>query len=213
MMRYDILSVYTIRGTQFVMTEDKNILETIKKVELGDLKILIIGVVLLAIPAGLLIFMLSRESSEGFSRESLRHMSSRRSTFNFNTSRRNAPTRGSSRKKAGWFSKETPEMKIERELDEAMKKIERSCRARSSRMGSSNSVRMKSYAAETDFAITSANGAMEQGNYLEAEKYFEDAFQRGDRNVFLKLQAIAGLCEVYSRTENQKNTKRLSIFT
>lgn len=190
------------------MADEEKLIDSIKKVELGDLKILIFGIVLLAVPVGLLMFLISRGSVDDNSRESFRHMSARRSKFNFGTAKRNKSARSLGGKKAGWLSGETNEMRVEREIDEAMSHVIRSCKERKPELKGFSSNQKKVYRAETNFYITSADGALEMNNIQEAEKNYLQALSMSDDNTWLKILALGGLIEVYDRKKDKREMKR-----
>lgn len=195
------------------MSEDKKFTDYIKKVEMGDLKILVIGLVLLFVPIIGLMFLLGSDDDQDYIKEHLQNMASRRSVFRFpGASGRNSAPRGYV-KQGGWFSDASPEKKTEMELEDAVKAVQRSSLDRARRFSSSSDPKKQAYAADMDPSICNARGALEVGRLAEAEKFYEEAFKRGDENIFLKLQAISGLCRVYNQMENlEKFEKAFQMY-
>ena len=190
------------------MADKKRIRDYFRKVELGDLKVLIIGLILLIVPVIVIISMVGNSSTEDLSRDHLMHMATRGSDFNFHDSNIGVGNVRAPHTTSGWFSDASPEKQTELQLEDAMKSIQRSAVARVSRFENSSDKRLQEYGAEIDPDICNANGALDQGRLLEAEQYFSNAFKRGDSNIFLKLHAIAGLCEVYSRMKDKKKLEK-----
>lgn len=189
---------------------EKKLIDQIKKVDLSDFKVLVIGVILLIIP----IFVLMKVSNMGkksrMSTERVKTMVNRKQIFNFPQSEKNASGKaasGSNRKAGtGWFA-DTPEKKVQIELEDALKLIQRTRRAENFPSGMTSDQK-NSYRAENNPYITSGNGELENGRLKEAEKLFEMAFAEAGDNIFQKVHAMSGLCEVYTRMNDPKKLEQ-----
>lgn len=188
----------------------KKLLDQIKKVDLSDMKVLGVGLILLVIPIIVLVSLAGPGKSRKTSVERMKTMVNRKRIFNFKqpTQKGIKPSSLPSQNKGGtgWFA-DTPEKKVQIELEEAFKVIQRS--RRSERFPSSMTQNQKqSYRAENNPLITDGNGALEMGDLLGAEKLYEQAFDEAGENVFQKVFALGGLCEVYSRMGDQEKTEQ-----
>ncbi|GAB4269723.1 MAG: hypothetical protein Kow0029_05940 [Candidatus Rifleibacteriota bacterium] len=187
---------------------DKKLADYFKKIDFSDLRILLIGVVLLIIPLIFLLMFSGSGKTKKFSQQRIKTMVNRKSIFNFGNQRKDRISAGSSattsqKKTGGWFGSESPEKKVQRELEEAMKIVQRSRRNERFPPGISREQR-EAYRAEHNPYITDGNGELERGNLAEAEKLFLLAYEEGKNNVFQQVYAIGGLLEVYSRMKDQK---------
>lgn len=185
---------------------EKKLLDQVKKIDLSDLKVLGIGVVLLIIPV-IVLFMLSGPGkNRKMSAERMRSMVNRKRIFNFNQPAQPGlkPSAAPAGKKGGtgWFA-DTPEKQVQIELEEAFRLVQRSRRSERFSPGMSQNQK-QAYRAETNPLICNGNGALEQGDLHGAEKYYEQAFEESGDNVYQKVHALGGLCEVYSRMGDQE---------
>lgn len=189
------------------MTE-KKIKDYIKKVDFGDVRVLLVGIVLLIVPLLFLYSISGSGKSRKFSQQRMKTMVNRKSIFNFSGGKK-APMASAGNRKAdtkastGWFESDTPEKKVQRELESAFKVVQRS--RRSERFLSGMSSEQKSaYRAEHNPFMTEGNGELENGNLARAELLFQQAYDEANGNIFQKVYALGGLCEVYSKMGNQK---------
>jgi hypothetical protein len=186
---------------------EKQFSDYLKKIDFSDIRVLVVGLVLLLVPV-LFIFYLSGGGEKGeLSRQKIKSMARRKNIFNYSkkkkAKRKGLGSKTGESKGSSWFSSESPEKKVERELEQAFKAVKRSKRSVSFPPGTTK-VQKQSYLAETNQLICEGNGALENSNLPEAEKLFERAFDEARDNAFQKVYALGGLLEVYS----QMNDKR-----
>ncbi|MDN5278808.1 MAG: hypothetical protein PWR01_2773 [Clostridiales bacterium] len=194
---------------------EKKLQDYIKKIDFSDVRILIVGIVLLIIPLLFLFLFTGSGKNKRFSQERMKTMVNRKSIFNFGSqSAKKTSSRSIKGEKSGgsWFSKETPEKKVQRELEAAFKVVQRSRRSERFPIGTTR-VQKEAYRAEHHPLITSGNGALEEGKVAEAAKLFEQAYQEAGDNVFQRVYALGGLCEAYSRMgDHEKHDQAFKLF-
>ena len=175
-------------------TEDK-LKELIKKLDFGDVRVLGAGILLLLLP---IIFLAFLSGSGGKKRAvvidqgRLEQMAARKNVFNFGQKQAESAIKTNKETvNAGsgtWFSKKTPEQAIADELRYAMQIIERS--KPDYRFPSDfTSAQKQAYLAEHNESLTSGRGALEMGNYSEAERLLKAAYEEGTGNPFLMAYA------------------------
>ncbi|MGM0601045.1 MAG: hypothetical protein ACQETH_14645 [Candidatus Rifleibacteriota bacterium] len=185
---------------------EKQLSDYLKKVDFSDIRVLVVGLVLLLVPV-LFIFYLSGDTEKGeLSRQKIKSMARRKNIFNYSKKKKAKKTSSvgkSGDSSSGWFSSESPEKKVQRELEQAFKVIKRSKRSVSFPPGTTR-VQKESYLAETNQLICEGNGALENRNLPEAQKLFERAFDEARDNAFQKVYALGGLLEVYSQMKDER---------
>jgi hypothetical protein len=194
---------------------EKKLTDQIKKIDLSDMKILGAGIVLLIIPIVVLMVMSGSNKGRKMSAERMKTMVNRKQIFNFNRPAQKggkaASSTGGKKAGTGWFA-DTPEKKVQIELEEAFRVVQRSRRSERFPPGMTQNQK-QAYRAETNPLICSGNGAMEQGDLHAAEKFFEQAMDESGDNVFQKVHALGGLCEVYTRMgDKQKAEQAFKLF-
>ncbi|MFZ5952944.1 MAG: tetratricopeptide repeat protein [Candidatus Rifleibacteriota bacterium] len=184
--------------------EEKKLKDYIKKVDFSDLRVLLVGVVLLVIPIAFLLWLGTSGSNKRLSQDRMRTMVNRKSIFNFGPEKGQQKSMPASSVKSGeksgsgWFADESPEKKVQRELEDAMKIVERSRRPENFPPGTTE-MQKQAYRAEHHPSMIYGNAALEEGRVAEAEKFFEQAFEDARDNPFQRVYALGGLLEVYSR--------------
>ncbi len=194
---------------------EKKLTDQIKKIDLSDLKVLAAGVILLIIPIIVLMVMSGSNKGRKMSTERMKTMVNRKRIFNFQqpAQKGGKAVSGSAGKKGGtgWFA-DTPEKKVQIELEEAFRMVQRSRRSERFPPGTTQNQK-QAYRAETNPLICNGNGAMEQGDLHAAEKFFDQAFDEAGDNIFQKVHALGGLCEVYTRMgDKQKAEQAFELF-
>ncbi len=185
------------------MAEDQQIKKLLKKIDAGDIKVLAIGVVLLIIPVLVLLFF-SAGDNKRISQEKMKTMAVRKNIFNFGKTQSGAPVRATGGKiGSGWLSSESPEKKVEAEIEEAMKLIKRSRRTERFPPGT-NELQKQAYRAEHFPALVEGRGELERGNFALAETLLNSAFEDARDNIFQQVYAIGALCELYELTGDKK---------
>lgn len=190
-------------------TEDK-LKELIKKLDFGDVRVLGAGILLLLLP---IIFLAFLSGSGGKKRAvvidqgRLEQMAARKNVFNFGLKQAESAIKTNKETvKTGsgtWFSKKTPEQAIADELRYAMQIIERS--KPDYRFPSDfTSAQKQAYLAEHNESLTSGRGALEMGNYSEAERLLKAAYEEGTGNPFLMAYAMGELCSLYEKIGDLK---------
>ncbi|MBF0499697.1 MAG: hypothetical protein HQM09_06170 [Candidatus Riflebacteria bacterium] len=186
----------------------------LKQIDLSDIRILIVGLVLLVIPVAFLAIVATRDVPGGFSRASVQdRLTVRKSVFNFAppaaTSGSGAP--GSSKSGSsgggsvvtGAISGVALSESISRELEVAMKNLENSPEPEIDIPGMQPDQKM---ALKADMNRNYRKGCafLEQGDLAAGEKAFLSALNEAGENMFLQAYALAGLVEIFSRSGRKK---------
>ena len=185
------------------MAEDKDLRKLLKKIDMSDIRLLVIGVALLIVPA-VFLFFFSGGSAKKISQEKMKTMVARKNVFNFGSSSGSgASSAPSSGKTSGssWFSSTSPEKRVEQELEDAFKLVKRSQRSDRFPPGSTEEQR-DAYKAEHNSLLLEGRG--ERGNFAEAEAMFLKAFEEANGNTFQQVYAMGALCELYELTQDRK---------
>lgn len=194
--------------------EPKTLQETLKKLDLSDIRILLFGIVLLLLPLFFLFARLGVAEKSDFTRYSMETLANRKAVFNFGlpgaagpsgaggqaTALRD-PTLGAVRTTGKGASQVTQQVKDE--LGEAMRLITRT-KKKNTAFAHLPDVQRDFLTAEVDPTLCAGNGALERGDLGEAERLFLQAVEESDKNPFLRAFALGGLCELYSRLQDPK---------
>ncbi len=194
---------------------ERRVQDYIKKIDFSDMKVLLVGVVLLIIPLIVLYLVTGSGRSRKMSVHRMKTMVNRKKIFNFAQSGKKSgglSSQAGVKASKSWLSQD-PEKKVVRELEDAFKVVQRSTRRERFPPGT-NKYKKQAYRAEHHPLITEATGKLEYGHLAEAEGLFAQAFEQAGNNVFQKVYALGGLCEVYSRQNNQqKYEQAFKLFT
>ncbi|MFZ2960021.1 MAG: hypothetical protein WA705_24330 [Candidatus Ozemobacteraceae bacterium] len=187
----------------------------IKQIDFGDIRILLVGLILLIIPVVFLAFVATHDTPGGFSRSSAQErLMIRKSVFNFapppsssssggGGSSGNTPAGGVSGNSGGGIYGRSLSEAISRELETAMKVLERSPEPEIDIPGMLPEQKMAMKAdMNRDYRMGCA--MIEKGDYGEAEKSFLAAIETAGDNQFLQTYALGGLVEIYSRMGRKK---------
>jgi tetratricopeptide (TPR) repeat protein len=190
---------------------EKQLSDYVKKIDFSDIRVLVVGLILLLVPV-LFIFYLSSGSEKGeLSRQKIKSMARRKNIFNYSKKKieKKAGSAGKTSGKTGssWFSSESPEKKVQRELEQAFKTVQRSRRSVTFPPGTTHTQR-QAYNAETNPLICRGNGALENGNLSEAAQMFERALDESRDNVFQKVFALGGLMSVYEAKNDRESYEK-----
>lgn len=197
------------------MSENKskfNIEELVKKIESGDLSLLVVAGFVMIVPViAILILTNGPKGGKRISQEKMRSMVHRKNVFNFGTADKNGKSSipsggmrsGSSSGSSGWFSSaRSPEQIVNDQLEAAMKKLERDTKVIApSYLEGDNKL---FYEAEKNYYLCMANGLFEEGRYNEAEEYLKNALAYNSDNPFLVVNVYALLADVYEKLGDDK---------
>ena len=175
-----------------------------KKVQEGDTTLLVIGALLMIVPLCALFFLVGGKAEKKATQYKLKATTQRKNVFNFASKQngKNVGPKSDSTKRSigGYFSgTRTVEQKVSDELNSLMKTVENSMKeVRAPSNLSGDAKRM--YEAEHNFYLCMGNGAIEEGNYSEAEKLLYQAIDDARGNPFLIAYAYGSLCHLYETT-------------
>lgn len=208
----------------------------LKKVDFSDVRILLVGVLLLLIPVLFLVFTVSHDSGKGFSQSSAQErLMNRKAVFNFAPPVSSSGAGGSSGGAggggvgisggssggagsygtgagagrsggSGGGPVYTPEV-VNRELEEALKLLERAPQPEINIPGMSPDQKL-GLQADLNPNYRKGCGQLEYGDLAAAEQAFRDALDQAANNPFLRMNALGGLVEVYSRQGRQKELEQ-----
>ncbi len=189
------------------MSDTQGPKQLLKKIDMSDVRVLVIGVVLLIVPVAILFYFSSGGSSKKMSQEKMKTMVVRKNVFNFGSSQAGSSS-GSSASNArgrgsGWFSSSSPEKQVVNELEEAFKLVKRSKASERFPPGTTEEQK-DAYRAEHHPTLVEGRGEMEKGNYLLAESLLLKAFEESAGNTFQQVYTMGALCELYELTQDQK---------
>jgi hypothetical protein len=189
------------------MIDEKKLKKIIEKLDFGDWRMLGAGLLLLLLP---LVFITIIANSRGgnidmdMDPSKLDQMVKRKNVFNFGkkqtdkATQRNRASSGSS-----WVSQKTPEQIIDDEIKAAMEVVSRS-RPVYNFPSDFTETQKQAYLAEHNYNLCHGRGAMERGDYAEAERLIKQAVEEGAGNPFLRAYALGELCALYENTQDVK---------
>ncbi len=180
----------------------------IKKIDFSDVRLLMIGVVLLLVPVAFFALQMKGSSSDFSSQAMGRDLQVRRSSFNL------GPTPGSTvggggGGGGGWSAPrpEAQEKAIQNELDQVYRKMMSPSSSRGKPAvpdlpGFSDADRQM-FSAEINPTLGNARGFVAQGDFDQAEQGFRDALAQDPKNPFLQMHVFAGLAGMYQKMGKQ----------
>jgi len=177
------------------MTESNEPKSLIKKVDLGDVKILMIGVILLIIPILFFLYTLSRSSKRDVITSTRDRLGMSRAAFSFERKASQHPaSRGaSSARPSGTVS--SPE----EEWAKAFDRISKSKAYVPPQIAALPPSKRKYYEAEMNTEIRTSNALIAQGRLDEARVICEEILKTENENEFLRFMASGNLCTIYDK--------------
>ena len=185
--------------------------EILKKIQEGDMTLLIAAAIVMVIPVVILIFLTSSGPDKGKTQERLRTLTQRKNVFNFGIKtedgKKSGPKSGMPSSSSNWFGG-TPEQRVQSELESAYKTVEKSLSDVEAPFYYEGDAKLQ-YEAEHNLNLCMARGAIEKGDFKEAEDYLFKALEQNDGNHFLEAYIYSAFCFIY---EKQGNSKKLEEF-
>ncbi|MBF0548210.1 MAG: hypothetical protein HQM08_27485 [Candidatus Riflebacteria bacterium] len=188
--------------------------DTLSKIDPSDVKVFLIGLVFLLIPIFFFIFYIRFQGPRSFSQESVQtQLLMRSSVFNFSPSAsiQDANLSKSSSKGSPLRSSNSlflPPQIINRDLEEAMKRMEQSASRKISIPGLSEEKQL-SIEADMNHDYRTGCAYLEYGNLAKAEESFLKALEAAEKNPFLQTYALGGLMEVYLNQGKKKEFQEI----
>ncbi len=179
----------------------------LKKIQKGDNTLLIVGAIIMLIPMIALFFLAGGKTDIKSSKQQLKSMTKRKNVFNFakkEDGKQSALRSDLPSKSSNWFGgSRTIEQQVNDELRDAMKVIEQGMKNIKAPEYMTGDMK-ESYEAEHNYYLCMGNGALENRNYAEAEKYFQQALEDARGNIFLEAYTYGSLCALYETTGDRK---------
>lgn len=180
--------------------------EILKKIQEGDMTLLIAAAIVMVIPVVILIFLTSSTPDKSKAQEKLRTLTQRKNVFNFGTKtddgKKSGPKSGMPSSSSNWFGG-TPEQRISDELQAVAKSFESKAHQIDVPIELVGEARDQ-YLAEKNYNLCMANAALEEGRLDEVEELVKKALEEAKENNFLKVYALGTLCALYERTGDKK---------
>lgn len=183
------LKIINILGR--IMPENKG--NFVKKIDLGDVKILVVGLILLVIPVLFLLYSLSRSSQKDVITSTRDRLGMNRAAFSFQrkSSQHPAGRAGSSARPA------TARISPEKEWAQAFDRISSEKAYIPPQIAALPPSERKYYEAEMHSGIRNSNALISQGRLDEARAICEEILKTENENEFLRFMASGNLCTIY----------------
>lgn len=175
------------------MTENKDPQSLLKKVDLGDMRILVIGVILLIIPVIFLFYSLGRSGKTDVVKSTRDRLGMSKAAFSFQRTASQHPAG-----KAGSGTK-APAAHVapEKEWAQAVERISRAPAYVPPQIAALPPSQRKYYEAEMHTAIRTANALISQNRLDEARAICEEILKTESENEYLRFMASGNLCTIY----------------
>jgi hypothetical protein len=176
------------------MSDNKDLQSLIKKVDLSDLKVLVIGIVLLIIPIIFLVFNFSRSGKKDLSSTARDRLGMHKSAFSF---KRTASEHPAGRTAPAPAVKAVPP---EKEWAAAFERISTAKAYIPPQIAALPKNARKYSEAEMNTAIRTSNVLIKQGRFDEAKAICDTILKTESENEFLRFMASGNLCNIYDST-------------
>lgn len=177
------------------MSEKKDFRSLIKKVDLSDIKVLVIGVVLLIIPIIVILLNFGSPGKKELSTSARDRLGMHKSAFSFQ--------RTASQHPAGKGGAAAPAVKIippEKQWAEAFERISTARAYMPPQVAALPKSERKFFEAEMNTEIRTANALISQGRYDEARTICDNILKTETENEYLRFMASGNLCDIYDST-------------
>ncbi|PKL41544.1 MAG: hypothetical protein CVV41_18310 [Candidatus Riflebacteria bacterium HGW-Riflebacteria-1] len=175
------------------MTENKDSKSLLKKIDLGDMKILIIGVILLIIPVLFLLFSLSRTGKKDVATSARDRLGMSKAAFSFQRTASQHPAG-----KTGTSAKPSAkQLSPEKEWAQAAERISKAPAYIPPQIAALPPSERKYFEAEKHTGIRNANVLISQGRLDEARAICDEILRTENENEFLRFMASGNLCTIY----------------
>lgn len=177
------------------MSEKKDLQSLIKKVDLSDLKVLVIGVILLVIPVLFMLFSFNRGTGQKASSSAKDRLGMHKSAFSFQRKASDHP--------AGKGKAAAPAPKIvspEKQWEAAFERIASAKAYIPPQIKALPTNDRKYYEAEMNTDIRMSNLLISQGRFDDARAICDRILKTESENEFLRFMASGNLCDIYDST-------------
>lgn len=174
------------------MSEQKDLRSLIKKVDLSDLKVLVIGIVLLIIPVFFMLFMFNRSGAQKATSSAKDRLGMHKTAFSFQRKASDHPA-GKGAVAAPASKPVTPE----KQWEAAFERIASAKTYIPPQIKALPPQERKYYEAEMNNEIRMANLLISQGRLDEAKALCDKILQTEHENEFLRFMASGNLCDIY----------------
>ncbi|HAE37310.1 MAG TPA: hypothetical protein DCG57_01585 [Candidatus Riflebacteria bacterium] len=177
------------------MTENKDSKSLLKKIDLGDMKILIIGVILLIIPVLFLLFSLSRTGKKDVATSARDRLGMSKAAFSFQRTASQHPAG-----KSGSGTKAPAErISPEKEWAQAFDRISKAPAYIPPQIAAMPPSERKYYEADKHTGIRNSNALITQGRLDEAQAICDEILRTENENEYLRFMASGNLCTIYDK--------------
>lgn len=178
------------------MAEKKDLKSLLKKVDIADTKVLVVGVVLLIIPIMFMLFVANRPGQKRASSRAHDRLGMHKKAFSFQRK---------SQHPAGKSASSATARKVlppEQEWSDVVERISRSRAYIPPQIAAMPKEKRQYYEAEMNTEIRTANMLISQGRLDEAKAICEQILRTEEENQFLRFMASGNLCDIYNETGN-----------
>ena len=175
------------------MTENKDAKSLIKKVDLGDMRILVIGIVLLIIPVVFILFNFARSSKKDVITSTRDRLGMSKAAFSFKRTASQHPASMSGAAAKAPTTQLTPE----KEWAQAVDRISSAKAYVPPQIAAMPAADRKYFEAEMHNGIRNANMMISQGRLDEAQVICEEILRTESENEFLRFMASGNLCTIF----------------
>jgi len=175
------------------MTESNEPKSLIKKVDLGDMRILVIGLILLIIPILFLLYTVTRTSKKDVISSSRDRLGMNRAAFSFQRTVSQHPA------SKGGSSAKAPATRVspDKEWAQAFDRISKAKAYIPPQIAALPPSQRKYYEAEMNTEIRNSNALISQGRLDEAQAICEEILKTENENEFLRFMASGNLCTIH----------------
>ncbi len=174
------------------MTESNEPKSLIKKVDLGDVRILVIGVILLIIPILFILHTVTRSGKKDVVTSTRDRLGMSKSAFSFQRTASQHPAG-----KTGTAKAPATRVPPEKEWAQAFDRISKAKAYIPPQIAALPPSERKYYEAEMNTEIRTANALVSQGRLDEARAICEEILKTESENEFLRFMASGNLCTIY----------------
>ncbi len=176
------------------MAEKKDLKSLLKKVDIGDTRVLVVGVILLIIPILFMLFVVNRPGQKRASSGAHDRLGMHKKAFSFQRK---------SQHPAGKMASAASARKVlppEQEWSDMVERISRSRAYIPPQIAAMPKEKRQYYEAEMNTEIRTANMLISQEKFDEAKAICEQILRTEDENNFLRFMASGNLCDIYNAT-------------
>ncbi|PKL48824.1 MAG: hypothetical protein CVV42_08460 [Candidatus Riflebacteria bacterium HGW-Riflebacteria-2] len=175
------------------MTESNEPNFKIKKIDLGDIKILLIGLVLLIIPVLFLLYTVTRTSKKDVVTSTRDRLGMSKAAFSFQRTASKHPAGKTGTPARAAAARVAPE----KEWADAVNRISSAKAYIPPQIAAMPPEKRKYYEAEMHTGIRNSNALISQGRLDEARAICEEILKTENDNEFLRFMASGNLCTIY----------------